>query len=437
MSIKEKFKGFDMITDTLFLKDFTKENVNLQKLEEISKNISDWKTKKLIEKDISLLKWGIEGENNVYFELKNSFLPMICLHDIRIEVGDLSAQIDFLILTNKFFYIFETKHLVGDIRINKNGDFIRVTKDEHGNKKEEGMYNPVTQGERHARILKKFLESKNIFNIPDFPIKSIAILANPKTILDKENAPEHIKDNIYRNDQLVYFLQNEFRNDSFELMISDSKLNFISNEILENNKPLLFNYESKYKLKDDKEYKQFCKNKTPKDNNTELSNDIKNDNSQDKLREKLKELRKSKAKELSLKAYELFTNKQLELILQHMPKTLVELNYLNILPKKGSLFLGSSIIETINYDVKNDKRNDKFSNNYNELKKSLKSYRYNKAKSLSIAEYKIFTNKQLEELLKVKPCTISSFSEVSGFKKFHIDKYGAEIIEIIKKEKIY
>ena len=192
----EKFKGFDNIKDTIFLKKFSKENANLKKLENMSLKIVDSNVKRQIEREISLIKWGLEGENNVYFELKNSLLPMICLHDIRIEVGDLNAQIDFLILTNKFFYIFETKHLVGDIVINKQGDFIRVTSDDYGLKREEGMYNPVTQGERHSRILKKFFEVNGFLNLEDFPIKSIAVLANPKTILNKENAPNHIKDNI-------------------------------------------------------------------------------------------------------------------------------------------------------------------------------------------------------------------------------------------------
>ena len=434
MSIIEKFKGFDMIKDTLFLKDFNKENPNLKKLEDILKTISDTKTKKLIEKDISLIKWGLEGENNVYFELKNSFLPMICLHDIRIQVGDLSAQIDFLVLTNKFFYIFETKHLVGDIRINDEGDFIRVTRDEDGNKKEEGMYNPVTQGNRHARILKKFLENKNILTISDFPIKSIAVLANPKTILDKENAPGYIKDNIYRYDQIVHFLQNEFHNNSYEIMISDSKLDFIGCEILKNHNPIEYDYKSKYKLEDLKA------TDTHKDfnfiNNCDIILDYKD--SQDKIKSELKNLRKIKAKEYSLKAYELFNNKQLDLLIKYMPKTLIELNYLSIIPKNGSYLIGNDIIEIINkYSINKINKMPQKNNSYTSniyLKKALKEYRYNKSKKLSIEEYRIFTNNQLDELLNIRPKKISDLNKITGFKSYHINTYGKEILNIINKK---
>lgn len=431
MSITDKFKGFDMIKDTLFIKDFNRENPNLKKLEDISKTVDNIKTKNLIDKDISLIKWGLEGENNVYFELKNSLLPMICLHDIRIQVGDLFAQIDFLILTNKFFYIFETKHLVGDIRINDEGDFIRVTKNENGTKKEEGMYNPVTQGNRHARILKKFLETKNILNVSDFPIKSIAVLANPKTILNKECAPTYIKDNIYRCDQIVHFLQSEFYNDSYEIMISDSKLNFIGSEILKNHNPIEYDYESKYKLKDLKE--TATSNKVECTNSCEILlnyNDV-----QEKIKHELKKLRKSKAKEHSLKAYELFTNKQLDLLVSRMPKTLIELNYLNIIPKNGSYLIGSDIVDIINkYSINKKVQKDKsyFPNTY--LETSLKDYRYKKAKKLSIEEWKIFTNNQLYELLKIHPKNINDLNQIKGFTNYHINKYGKEILNIINKK---
>lgn len=42
-------------------------------------------SKSLIENDIKRLKYGLVGENNIYYELKNSFMPMVCLHYIRIE----------------------------------------------------------------------------------------------------------------------------------------------------------------------------------------------------------------------------------------------------------------------------------------------------------------------------------------------------------------
>ena len=460
MRDSEKFKGFDILKDTKFLKKFSKENSNLKKLENMSLKILDSNIKKQIEREISLIKWGLEGENNVYFELKNSLLPMICLHDIRIEVGDLNAQIDFLILTNKFFYIFETKHLVGDITINSEGDFIRIMNDEFGFKKEEGMYNPVTQGERHSRILKKFFEVNGLLNLEEFPIKSIAVLANPKTILNKDNAPEHIKDNIYRCDQIVHFLQREFANNSYDIMISDSKLENIGLEILKHNSPIEYNYDAKYSINnnvisEDKEssstkkspiielkpYKSSkqknisdsdkaleIKAKFSKYKTTDYLNSEKEDSDyKNNIESELRELRKLKSKELEIEAYKLFTNKQMYKLLKCMPKNLDDLNSLNILPVKGYYHLGKNIIEIVNkYNDGNDLAEECI------IRNKLESYRENRARELSVPEYKIFTNSQIRDIIKLRPSNIKELYSISGFNKYHIENYGQDILNLIR-----
>ena len=37
------------------------------------------------------------------------------LHDIYLEIGDLSAQIDYLVITRKMVFVIECKNLIGDI----------------------------------------------------------------------------------------------------------------------------------------------------------------------------------------------------------------------------------------------------------------------------------------------------------------------------------
>ena len=80
-----------------------------------------------VEQDIKTLSYGIFGEENVAFELNNSYLPMIVLHDLNIKYDGLSAQIDYLIITRKINLIIECKNLIGNIEVNNNGDFIRTT----------------------------------------------------------------------------------------------------------------------------------------------------------------------------------------------------------------------------------------------------------------------------------------------------------------------
>lgn len=58
------------------------------------------------------LKKGLEGEQNVLFQLKNSGIGMYILHGIH--VGDMDgddAQIDFVVVTRGWTYLIECKKL--------------------------------------------------------------------------------------------------------------------------------------------------------------------------------------------------------------------------------------------------------------------------------------------------------------------------------------
>ena len=73
----------------------------LRQLEELAEKAAGENAKK-IAKEIAVVKAGIIGEDNILFELKNSGMDMVVLHDLYIEsVSGASAQIDFLVLTPK------------------------------------------------------------------------------------------------------------------------------------------------------------------------------------------------------------------------------------------------------------------------------------------------------------------------------------------------
>ena len=130
------------------------------------------------------LKYGQIGENNVYYELKNSFIPMICLHDIRLKYRGKVAQIDFLIITSKYIYVIECKNLAGDITITDEGEFIRSFKNSYGKViSKEGMYSPIVQNERHINIIKEILNNEFKYKYKLKRIESLVVVSNPKTII--------------------------------------------------------------------------------------------------------------------------------------------------------------------------------------------------------------------------------------------------------------
>ena len=167
---------------------------------------------------LKLCELGLKGEKEIEFELKNSNIGMYVLHDINMKYEDLIAQIDYIVITPASMYFIECKNLVGNIRVNSRGEFIREYI-YNKRKIKEGIYSPIRQAERHIEIFKKIWNSKNNKLINKLQMKNfdkwckyIVVMTNPKSILDIRSAPKEIKNKIIRSDNLVKYLQNDVNN---------------------------------------------------------------------------------------------------------------------------------------------------------------------------------------------------------------------------------
>lgn len=212
--IKEKFTGKPANIDgPVFLKETSDAQKQIETLKEF-REICPASVQVKIDRDIKLLSYGIYGENQIAFELKNSYLPIIVLHDLHVVHKGLEAQIDYLIITNREYVIVECKNLVGNIDVNHAGDFIRTTIFK-GKKKSEGIYNPITQNQRHLQLLKQiahdrdnnFIRKKGIDLFFEENFKTVVVLANPKTVVNTKYAKKENKDQIIRCDQLNDYLK--------------------------------------------------------------------------------------------------------------------------------------------------------------------------------------------------------------------------------------
>ena len=79
----------------VFIKNDSDAEKFIDKMTELSLR-ADGQLKKDIEKQIKLANYGLIGEKNIIFELKNSDMDMLILHDLYLEYEDLQAQIDFI-----------------------------------------------------------------------------------------------------------------------------------------------------------------------------------------------------------------------------------------------------------------------------------------------------------------------------------------------------
>lgn len=197
--------AFFRVQEPVILKEGSDAKEQLATLESLRETVPRSQRRRL-DSDIRALKAGIVGEDRILFELRNSHLPLVVIHDLHLEFEGLTAQIDFLVLTRRRNFVLECKNLYGDISVNARGDFVRS----FGGRRREGIYSPITQNQRHLGLMKRInLSTKGAIMSallsPRFDdlYRGLVVLANPKTILHDRNAKKEVKQQLVRGDQLV------------------------------------------------------------------------------------------------------------------------------------------------------------------------------------------------------------------------------------------
>ena len=292
----------------------------INRLKEIREKCSD-ELKEEIEKQITIAEYGIKGEESIAFELKSSGTDMYILQDICLQHGELSAQIDYLIVTRKRIYIIECKNLIGNIEINDSGDFIR-TYQLKGRKIREGIYSPITQNIRHLQIIKEIRKSsrgniitKKIFeNYFEDNYKSIVVLANPKTVLDAKYAKKEIKEQIVRVDQLIDKIKEMDKR--VKNSMNEKEMLEIANFFLERTQQNRLDYAEKYE-------KILEKIESSKENIKENISPVKDEVKE--IRLNLKAFRLERSRQEKIKPYFIFNDAQMEDLIQKNPRSKEEL----------------------------------------------------------------------------------------------------------------
>ena len=330
-------------TDTIFYKkdnDLEKQIAALQEVTKIYPNNS------IISKKLTLCKLGLKGEEEIEFELKNANIGMYVLHDINIKYEDLKAQIDYIVITPAKVYFIECKNLAGNITVNSKGEFIREWYFQ-GKKITEGIYSPLTQAERHVDIFKKIWKKRNTglinqyrYNHMDDWYVPLVVMANSKNVLNIKYAPKEVKNKIVKSDNLVNILKKDIESTERECLWSKNDMEKCAISVMENyNNNLNRNYVQEYIEMIEKN----IKTNTSIERKEEKAS-VKND---EEVRTRLIEFRKEKSKKMNIPAYYVFTNDELEKILEFMPTNIDELRKLKILPQIKIKTHGEEIINII------------------------------------------------------------------------------------------
>lgn len=403
---------FNKLDKPIFLKEESEAKYYISKLQELHSRAPEG-LKGRIEKELKIATLGELGENNIAFELKNSGIPMYILHDIGLETNELSAQIDYIVVTRKVIFIIECKNLIGNIEINSQGNFIR-TYSFNGKFIKEGIYSPITQNERHLEVLKRIKkESKSNFiskmlfdKYFNDNYKSLVVLANPKTVLNSRYAKKEIKDNVIKADQLINYIK-EVNSKSDLISLSDKEMKEIADRLLALHKSSKLSFLKKYseliELVDNYDVKNDVKTVF---NNKEIINDSSINNAKSNI-----------------------INEDKSSVTNNIDKS----NNINNIYNTKNININVNINNTvINNSIGNKINNNSDIINDNEnLIKKLKEYRLQMSRAENTKPYIIFSDKQMTNLLEKMPKTKSELKEVSGFGEVKVEKYGDVILKIL------
>lgn len=326
----------DLAVDSLRFKDtvFYKENSDLQDKYNALKKLNDeYPNNEDLLSELYIVKKGLDGENEIAYQLKKAHIGMYVLRDIKVKHEDLTAQIDYVIITPVYTYYVECKNLVGNITVTDKGDFIREFTI-NGKKIKKGMYSPLRQVEAQREVIRKIWESnssaiRKFFASKNFDYyrRVLVVAANQDTILNTNRAPKEIKYKILRADSLIRQIEYDLNHrENDEYLDSKKSMEEIAQSYinLSNNEDI--NYYEYYKNK-------YC-------NNVVSMNDD--------LKDRLIELRKVRSSEMNIPAYYVFANDELDKLVELRPKTIEELKNANILSPIKIKTHGKIIIEEIN-----------------------------------------------------------------------------------------
>ncbi|WP_078380030.1 HRDC domain-containing protein [Sutcliffiella halmapala] len=419
------------IKEPLVYKEFSQNSTMMDSLKSLAESKDSQVDLKKVEQQLKLFSIGHAGESSVLFELKNSMIPMLILHDVNIEIEDYKAQMDFVLITHKFILVLEVKKLFGNIVVNDKGEFQRVITKNNRVINKEGMYSPINQVERHVAILEKFLKSKNL--IEKCPIRYAVTFANPKTIIDiSKKTPIHIQSSVIRHDQIKTFLTTELGKNSPVFML-DAPVFKIANVIKENCK------EKTFDMNDYGVDGNVIQNNSPS-MEYDCSKIVYPDKSD--LKYILMDYRSKKAKQQESMPYHIFTNKTLDELLDKKPKTMDDLLEVQGIGAHKAEQYGHDILAIIQKSWNNIQESNKLQNSLSihsqpaqssNLQSSLIEYRTKRSKELNVKPYYIFTNNTMEAIVKQKPKTFNDLLKVDGIGEKKVAEFGEDILRIVQK----
>lgn len=197
--------------------------------------------RKRIDFELKTCRAGVRGEAEAAYEIDFNYKARegwAIIHDLRIEVGDRTAQIDHLLLNRLLeCYVLETKSFSEGLGVNEHGEFVRFF-----GGRPSGMPSPIEQNRKHIAVLEALFASGSLTlptrlgmtlrpNCKSFiVVSSGARISRPKTDLPGLNE-------LVKADQLKTRLDKEVERASLLKLVAAETVHSLARQLVAHHRP--------------------------------------------------------------------------------------------------------------------------------------------------------------------------------------------------------
>jgi len=210
--------------------------------------------KRLIERELKNLHSGNKGEKTSAYYLDFDYSASknwVIIHDLRLEHNGDVAQIDHLMIGRMLdIYVIESKNFTYGVSISDEGDFSYFY-----NNRPISIPSPISQNERHIRLLDRFLSENNLLpkrlGVTIEPNYRNIVLISPQSRLTKPKRGLYDCTAVMKADKFVERLKKDTDDESLTNLakvISSDSLKEFSEKIILHHKPFTIDYVAKFGL---------------------------------------------------------------------------------------------------------------------------------------------------------------------------------------------
>ena len=212
----------------------------------------DARQRRAITDEIWAIRLGAKSEADAAYQLDFDLRDSrhwAVIHDLRIEVDGLVAQIDHLVISRMLeVFVCESKSYTGGVKVNEHGEWST-----YRDRRPIGIPSPVEQNRRHIKVLEQVIRAGHI----ELPRRIVSLKPNYKNIVlvsaaglitrPEKKLPD--LDSVVKVDQFrTYLLNRDFPDRQMLKLVGSDTLEAFGRQLVALHRPATFDWAARFGL---------------------------------------------------------------------------------------------------------------------------------------------------------------------------------------------